>query len=137
MPPRINIPPLTRGLLIALLALSALNASIRYNRYHTDLEASPSYSFRVGTKYSVDYLTLVPLKSITCPWTVFTSALIEQNIVSLAASGLTIFYGGRYLERAWGSQEFGKFCLFVTTIPNSLAFFVYFCWFAITSHAPA
>lgn len=134
---RINIPPLTRGLLIGLIALSALNASIRYHGWAIDPERSSSYDFRVGTKYSVTYLTLVPPKSIAYPWTTLTSAVIEQNVVSFAASGLTIFYGGRYLERAWGSQEFGIFCLFVTMIPNLLTLFIYSIWFAVTSSQPA
>lgn len=63
-----------------------------------------------------------------------TSALIEQNIFSFCASALTIFYGGRYLERAWGSSEFAKFVLFTTMIPNLLSFLVYTLWYLISGN---
>jgi len=50
---------------------------------------------------------------------------VEQNLLGLITTGLTVFYGGRYLERAWGSHEFTKFMLFVAMIPNMLAYLLY------------
>ncbi|GAB7350163.1 hypothetical protein MBLNU459_g0828t1 [Dothideomycetes sp. NU459] len=122
---RVNIPPLTRSLLVLLLTLSLLNSSLRYRQW------TPATTW---TSLSVPYLALVPGQSLAYPWVMLTSALVEQNLVSFAASALTIFYGGRYLERAWGSSEFAKFVLFVTMIPNIVTFVVYRLWFALTGN---
>lgn len=125
MPPRINIPPLTRGLLVLLLTLTLLNASLRFRQSAPLLEHNPD---------GVAFLTMVPRGSWKYPWVMLTAALIEQNLFSLAASGLTIFFGGRYLERAFGSHEYATFLLFVTMIPNILAFIVYNLWYAVSGN---
>jgi len=80
------------------------------------------------------FLSIVPRASIKSPWVFGTSAFVEQNLFSLAASMLTIHYGGRYLERAWGGSEYAKFVLFVIMIPNVLSFAVYWMWFGITGN---
>jgi len=120
---RLNIPPITRALLVLLLTLSILSASLRFRPSEPILRYNPN---------GVPFLSLVPDKSIEYPWVVLTAAFIEHNLFSLSASGLTIFFGGRYLERAWGSSEYVKFLLFVTMIPNILAFVVYWLWYALT-----
>lgn len=120
--PRINIPPLTRGLIIGLLTFSILNTTLRFRYSAPILEHNP-----VG----VPFLTIVPKESFKSPWVIATAALVEQNLLSLAASGLTLFYGGRYLERAWGSAEYAKFILFVTMIPNLLSFITYWIWYSV------
>lgn len=79
---------------------------------------------------------LIPTKSIVFPWTFLTSALIENNVVSLVISSAVVYFGGKYLERAWGGQEFIKFTLFVTMIPNIITFFIYAVWHGLTSHTP-
>ncbi|SLM33387.1 Protein of unknown function DUF1751, integral membrane, eukaryotic [Lasallia pustulata] len=114
---RINIPPLTRILLILLLGLSLAYQSIRW-RLHT-------------SRVPLPYLTIVPQLSIYYPWVFLTSPLAEQNLVSLLIAGATVLYGGKYLERAWGSREFGKFWLVATLIPNIIAVIIYLIWFAI------
>jgi Eukaryotic integral membrane protein (DUF1751) len=45
------------------------------------------------------YLPLVP--SIY-PWTLLTATFVEQNIFTVVLNAATLFYGGKYLERAWG-----------------------------------
>lgn len=127
MPLRINLPPLTRSLLLALLCLTLLNASLRYRQWGPSMQ-SPWSSI------NVPFLAVVPALSLYYPWTVFTAALIEQNIFSFVASVLTLFYAGRYLERAWGSTEFAKFILFVTVIPNLVCFVVYCLWSALSAN---
>ena len=114
---RINIPSLTRILLILLVGLSLTYQSIRW-RLPTNRDPLP-------------YLTIIPQLSIYYPWVFLTSPLAEQNIVSLLIAGATVLYGGKYLERAWGSREFGKFWLVVTLIPNIIAVIIYLIWFAI------
>jgi membrane associated rhomboid family serine protease len=118
MPLRINLPPLTRALLLLLLILSLLNASFSV-RSLIRVQAVPA-------------LAIIPARSLKYPWTMLTAALVETNLISFAISAITIFYGGRYLERAWTSQEFAKFVLFVTMIPNLLTFAIYCLWYTVT-----
>ena len=122
--PRINVPPLTRGLLVFVLIFTLLNAAFSYR--HVPLLERHTVA--------LPFLTIVPQASITSPWVFLTAALIEQNLFSLAISGTTIFFGGRYLERAWGGSEYAKFLLFVTVIPNLLTFVAYWIWFSITGN---
>ncbi|KAK2600171.1 hypothetical protein QQS21_005116 [Conoideocrella luteorostrata] len=120
MPPRINIPPITRAILIVLLFQSLLSAAIRYRQW---------------TEHShivIPYLTLVPQLSLLYPWTFLTSALVESNIFTLAISGLTLYHGGRYLERAWSSADLAKFLALVTLVPNVLTFLVMIFFFTLT-----
>ena len=113
---RINIPPLTRGLLGLLIAISTAHQTTRYFFGGLDPEL----------------LALIPQWSLFYPWVYITATFAEQNVVTLLIAGATILYGGKYLERAWGSTEFGKFVLLVTVLPNLIATFVYVLWFAIT-----
>jgi membrane associated rhomboid family serine protease len=125
MAPRLNIPPVTRGLLILLVALSFLYNLARWRRlgdpYDSDATA-PSL---------VPYLALVPAVSIFNPWTFVTATFVEQNVLTLFVNGATIFFGGKYLERAWGPKEFGKVVLVATAIPNLIAVPIYIVWGAI------
>ena len=62
------------------------------------------------------WLTLTP--RIYYPWTLFTATLAERNFITLGIAVATAFYGGKYLERAWGAKELGKFLLVVVVISN-------------------
>lgn len=126
MPLRFNVPPLTRALLVASLSLTTANIFLRFRYSEPLLSHNP-----VG----VPFITIVPSESWKYPWVVATSALVEQNLLSLAASALTFFYGGRYLERAWGSSEYAKYVLFVAVIPNALAFLSYWTWYTLTGNS--
>jgi len=136
--PRINLPPLTRAFLLVVLSLSALNATIRTRKWTASLEETPATKLATqasnylnNPQLAVPYLVLVPLKSLRYPWTTVTAAFVENNIISLSISLAVIWFGGRYLERAWGSKEFGKFTLFVTWIPNVFSFFLYWLWHSL------
>lgn len=120
MPPRINIPPVTRVLLIALIFQSFLSAAIRYRQWteHADIV--------------IPYLTLVPQLSLVYPWTFLTSTLVEGNVFTLAIAGVTLYQGGRYLERAWSSAELAKFLALVSLVPNILTFCVMILFFTLT-----
>lgn len=120
MPPRLNIPPVTRILLIVLGVQSILSAAIRYRQWSGD------------SQIVIPYLTLIPQLSLVYPWTFLTSTLVENNIFTLAIAGLTIFHGGRYLERAWSSAEFAKFLLVASLIPNTITFIVLILFFSMT-----
>ncbi|KAL9099464.1 MAG: hypothetical protein Q9163_005042 [Psora crenata] len=116
---RINIPPLTRILLVLLVAISITHQATRY-LFHT---------------LPAELLALVPQQSLFYPWVYLTATFAEQNVVTLLIAGATILYGGKYLERAWGSREFAKFVLIVTVLPNVASTFIYVLWFAITRDA--
>ena len=114
--PRVNLPPVTRALLLVLITLSSLNAVIRTRKWQLSLDSTTTTDYLSSAKWAVPYLVCIPTQSIRFPWTVLTGAVIENNVVSLAISGSVLFFGGRYLERAWGTKEFAKFVLFVSLL---------------------
>ncbi|ESZ91662.1 hypothetical protein SBOR_7960 [Sclerotinia borealis F-4128] len=124
MPPRLNIPPVTKILLIALTSLSILSAAIRYRQWNQETAAD--------LHIVVPYLSLVPQLSFIYPWTLLTTTLVENNVFTLGIAGLTLFYGGRYLERAWTSAEFAKFIVVASLVPNLLTFGTLVLCFAVT-----
>src|SRR4051794_13791973 len=120
MPPRINIPPVTRILLIVLSVQSVLSAAIRYRQWSANSEIV------------IPYLNLVPQLSLVYPWTFLTTTLVESNVFNLTIACLTLYHGGRYLERAWSSREFAKFLLVSSLVPNVLCFGTMIVFFAFT-----
>lgn len=129
MPPRLNIPPLTRSLFVCLVAFTFLNATIQP-------DFTPLSPF-TRTGNGSPYLTIVPGISIKYPWTFATAALVEQNIFGLVITALTLFFGGRYLERAYGSAEYAKYILFIALIPNVFCFALYVIFYYISSSEKA
>lgn len=123
---RINIPPLTRFLLICAVAFTICNAIIRP---YTNLQAPLT---RIGV--GAPYLSIVPGQSLIYPWVFITATFVEQNLFGFSIAILTLFYGGRYLERAWGSASFGTFVLVCTIIPNLVVFATLIILFAITRY---
>lgn len=120
MPPRINIPPVTRIVLIALVSQSVLSAAIRYRQWTAHSEIV------------IPYLNLIPQLSLVYPWTFLTTTLVESNVFTLSIACLTLYHGGRYLERAWSSREFAKFLLVTALVPNVLCFGTSIFFFALT-----
>ena len=127
MPPRFNIPPLTRACLIASICLSVLYGVVKYNQL---IQPPADDTPHLGA--TVPSLTIVPGLSIVYPWVFVIATLVEANIFTLAITLSTLFYGGKYLERAWGSKEFGKFLLVVSVVPNFVAFTLFNLWFVLT-----
>ncbi|KAK3320923.1 eukaryotic integral membrane protein-domain-containing protein [Cercophora scortea] len=120
MPPRINIPPVTRILLIVLGLQSVLSATIRYRQW------------TANSDIVIPYLNLIPQLSLVYPWTFLTTTLVESNVFTLTIACLTLYHGGRYLERAWSSKEFGKFLLICALVPNTLVFATTIVFFTFT-----
>jgi membrane associated rhomboid family serine protease len=120
MAPRINIPPVTRALLVVLLFQSLLSAAIRYRQWSAQ------------TDIVIPYLTLVPQLSLIYPWTFLTASLVESNVFTLGIAAATLYYGGRYLERAWSSKELAKFLALAALVPNILTFGVLVVFFTLT-----
>ncbi|KAL4875790.1 eukaryotic integral membrane protein-domain-containing protein [Aspergillus karnatakaensis] len=121
---RVNIPPATRVCLISLITLSFLYNIARWRQ----LDITPGTP---TVSPAVPYLTLVPSNFIFYPWTLLTATFVEQNIFTVLLNLATIFYGGKYLERAWGSREFTKFILTIALIPNVVMVPVYLILAAI------
>ena len=126
---RVNLPPLTRSLLVTLIIFTLLNAII-----------APEYTALgpfTRTGHGTPYISIIPGASWRYPWTFATATFVEQNVFGLIVSGLTLFYGGRYLERAWSSAEYAKFIVIVGMIPNLLCFALYIFLFAISKSEKA
>ena len=122
MATRINVPPVTRLLLGLLLTLSLLTGAIRYSQW-TRIRASRSRPDDTPrwSEVQVPYITLQPASVIFYPWVLLTAAFVERDVVSLVVSGATIFVGGRYLERAWGSAELARFVALTVFVSNVVA----------------
>ena len=120
---RINIPPLTRVLLVVLVGLSVVYqaASYRQNKSGGSIPQP-----------GIPWISLTPQLSIYYPWAYVTAAFAEKNVLTLLIGGATLLYGGKYLERAWGSAEFGKFLLVVVLLSNVVASCLYVLLFALT-----
>lgn len=119
---RINVPPCTRILLVLLVGFSLVYQAASY-RAHT---------LGNSTSNVIPWITLTPRYSVYYPWVYITSTLAEQNIITLLIAGATVFFGGRYLERAWGSQEFIKFILIASLVPNVAVAILYALAFAVS-----
>lgn len=128
---RINLPPLTRSLLASVVLFTLLNFVLRPQATWIDKVEKPLISVGNG----VPYLAIVPGVSVIYPWVFLLATVVEQNVLGLVVTGLAVFYGGRYLERAWGSTEFSKFILFVAMIPNILSFFLYVFGYLLSKNA--
>lgn len=131
---RLNLPPLTRSLLASLVLFTLLNFVLRPNLTLVEKVEKPL----IGVGNGVPYLSIVPGQSVPLYlWTFLLATVVEQNVLGLVITGLTIFYGGRYLERAWGSTEFAKFILFVAMVPNILSFLLYIAGYLLSKNAAA
>eukprot|EP00250_Pteridium_aquilinum_P015019 c22331_g1_i1 orf=209-1162(+) len=62
---------------------------------------------------AIDFIALVPGKTIPFAWNLVTAGYLEQSIFTLIVSVLGILFGGKVLEPIWGSREFFKFVVLV------------------------
>ena len=120
---RINIPPLTRVLLVLLVGLSVVYQAASFKERRSGAKSGLT---------GIQWIALTPVYSIYYPWTYVTATFAERNVFTLLIAGATLFYGGKYLERAWGSSEFGKFFLIVTLVPNVAVSLLWVLLFAVT-----
>ncbi|RAH74765.1 rhomboid family protein [Aspergillus aculeatinus CBS 121060] len=125
---RVNIPPATRICLVSLLTLSLLYNIARWRQIDTT-GGTPTVT------PIVPYLTLVPSYLLYYPWTLVTATFVERNIFTVLLNAATLFYGGKYLERAWGSREFAKFILTIAVIPNVVIVPIYLLGTAMSGSA--
>ena len=122
---RLTVPPLTRSLLLVLVALTTLNTILQ--------PVGPialSFFTRIG--HGSPFLSIVPGQSWRYPWTLLSATFVEQNIWGLLVSILVLYFGGRYLERAWGLGELAKFVVIVSVIPNLLTLITYEIFYGLS-----
>ncbi|AQK42359.1 Rhomboid-like protein 19 [Zea mays] len=71
---------------------------------------------------SLNYLAIIPSKTIPYVWTVFTAGYIEQVLPGAIGSSLGLLFCGKDIEPAWGRKEFLKFIILINSICGILAF---------------
>ncbi|RXK36631.1 hypothetical protein M231_06094 [Tremella mesenterica] len=101
-----SVPLTTRLLVITQISLSLLVMLYRLMVQGSDMP----------------WLVLSPGKSWLYPWTLVTAGWVENNLVELAFSALSLGFASRYLERVWGPRELVRFCLVVVIGGNVIAF---------------
>ncbi|KAJ7553584.1 hypothetical protein O6H91_06G104100 [Diphasiastrum complanatum] len=72
---------------------------------------------------AVDYLALVPGKTIPFGWNILTAGYLESTFLGLIVTIIGLLLFGKLLEPIWGSKEFLKFIVFVNLF-TSLSTFV-------------
>jgi len=81
---------------------------------------------------SIDYLAIVPAKTIPYVWTVFTAGYIEQVLPGAIGSSLGLLFCGKDLEPTWGRKEFLKFIILINSICGILAFCIAVALYYVT-----
>uniref|UniRef100_A0A0D6R731 Peptidase S54 rhomboid domain-containing protein n=1 Tax=Araucaria cunninghamii TaxID=56994 RepID=A0A0D6R731_ARACU len=72
---------------------------------------------------TVEYLALIPGKTIPFAWNLITAGYLEQSVFGLVLSVIALLFSGKLLEPIWGSREFFKFII-VVNIFTSISVFV-------------
>ncbi|GMN51107.1 hypothetical protein TIFTF001_020256 [Ficus carica] len=72
---------------------------------------------------ALNYLALIPARTIPFAWNLITAGYIEQSIHGMALSALGLLFIGKLLEPVWGSREFFKF-IFVINFLTSVCVFI-------------
>ncbi|CAM8949162.1 unnamed protein product [Rhodiola kirilowii] len=62
---------------------------------------------------AMQYLTLVPDRTIPFAWNILTAGYVEQSVFELILSIAGLLFMGKVLEPVWGSREFFKFVFVV------------------------
>lgn len=120
-------------MLAALVTTTTLNAILKPRGSWSSGIAQPVTSVGDGNPY----LCIIPRRVLFSPWVFLLATFVEQNVFGLLITGFTLLNGGRYLERAWGPNEFSKFILFVSTIPNLLSFGLYIFFYTVSGSQSA
>ncbi|KAL9227957.1 hypothetical protein vseg_003587 [Gypsophila vaccaria] len=71
----------------------------------------------------LNYLALIPARTIPFAWNLVTAGYIEQTIYGVVVSILGLLFIGKQLEPIWGSKEFLKF-IFVVNFLTSVFVFI-------------
>ncbi|KAF8403037.1 hypothetical protein HHK36_011132 [Tetracentron sinense] len=72
---------------------------------------------------AVNYLALIPARTIPFAWNLITAGYIEQSVFGAVIGTLGLLFIGKLLEPIWGSREFLKF-VFVVNFLTSICVFI-------------
>ncbi|XP_057445788.1 rhomboid-like protein 19 [Lotus japonicus] len=72
---------------------------------------------------AVNYLALIPARTIPFAWNLITAGYIEQTVYGVVVSTFSLLFFGKLLEPIWGSREFCKF-IFVVNFLTSVSVFI-------------
>mmetsp|Transcript_22583 Transcript_22583/g.27235 ORF Transcript_22583/g.27235 Transcript_22583/m.27235 type:complete len:308 (+) Transcript_22583:137-1060(+) len=64
---------------------------------------------------AINYVALVPGKTLPCVWNILTASFVETDLLMLIVNSLALLLLAKYLEPVWGSKEFLKFIVVVAT----------------------
>ncbi|KAK4052530.1 hypothetical protein OIO90_004297 [Microbotryomycetes sp. JL221] len=109
----LSLPPATRALTLLLITCSTLLFVTRVAQSPRDVKQALGAS-----EGMVSWLVVTPGNVMWYPWTLFTSAFVENNLIQFIFSLMTLPLAGRYLERVWGQFEFLKFVVVVVVASN-------------------
>jgi membrane associated rhomboid family serine protease len=90
---------------------------------------------------TVEYLALVPGKTIPFAWNLITAGYLEQSLFGLILSIIGLLFSGKLLEPIWGSREFLKFIAIVNIVTSisvfiTTIFLYYITWKEIFLYTP-
>ncbi|KAG4300887.1 hypothetical protein PCK1_002964 [Pneumocystis canis] len=110
-----NSPLITRLSIFLTTILFFIHISLKFliNLLNPLLFLKEEYS-------ELPFMVIIPGTSYLYIWTFFIAAFIENNFFTLILLLGLLYYGGRYLEKSWGSRSLIKFILIITIIPNIL-----------------
>ena len=117
-----NVPPGTRILSAALLALSTLLFLLRLRT---------GLGFSTLSAVQFPWLVIVPGASFWYPWTLITASFCESSILEFLVSIVSLPLAARYLERQWGAVELIKFSVVVLVGSNIIAWGLQLLLFAV------
>ncbi|KTW28487.1 hypothetical protein T552_01747 [Pneumocystis carinii B80] len=121
-----RVPIVTRLCVCMTIVLFVFYYIIRYLFYIFN------YSVSLNKVGPVDpYFVIIPGISYIFVWTFFIASFIEKNIFMLFILLIMLLYGGKYLEKSWGSKSFLKFILVITIIPNLFIWILYIFYYMI------
>ncbi|XP_059628300.1 rhomboid-like protein 19 [Cornus florida] len=81
---------------------------------------------------AVDYLALIPAKTIPFAWNLITAGYIEQSVYGVVISTVGLLFIGKLLEPIWGSREFFKFIFIVNLLTSACIFITAISLYYIT-----
>lgn len=121
---RFTLPKVTRAILALLVVVSVVWQVSAARRAGLGLD------FRKSTL--VPWVSLTPQTSWKYPWVYITATFAEQNLFTLGVAAAWFYFGGKYLERAWGEQELGRFIALLTILPTLITSLLYLAAYGLT-----
>ncbi|XP_062092908.1 rhomboid-like protein 19 [Humulus lupulus] len=82
---------------------------------------------------AIQYLALIPARTIPFAWNLITAGYIEQTIHGVVLSTIGLLFIGKLLEPVWGSREFLKFIFVVNFLTSVCVFIIAITLYYITT----